>query len=129
MLFRSILNQRTLVKDPITGFRFAGDPIPFDPAGVYPILTNATSSAYPKDSAARVQSDLFNSFYTNLLRALHTTFNGQPAHLSSAVGLMFDLKIQAIKLMQISAGAGVNAAPTFETSSEFRGRSTCRPLR
>jgi len=112
--FEEILNGRTLIPDLVTKFRYGGDPIPFDATGVYPIMANAASSDYPKDSAARVQSDLFNQIYSKLLRALHITFNGQPKYLQTAVGLMFDLKIQAIKLMQIEVKSGVNAAPTFE---------------
>ena len=51
-----------------------------------------------------------------MLRALHITFNGEPTYLNTAVGLMFDLKLQAIKLMNmpLSTDPSTNAAPCFE---------------
>ncbi len=81
---------------------------------MYPIMTSAASSDYPMGRATRVQSDLFNQLYSKLLSALHITFNGQPGYLQSAVSPMFDLEIQAAKLVQIQVRPGVNAAPTFE---------------
>jgi hypothetical protein len=62
----------------------------------------------------RVASDTFNQLYSNLLRALDITFNGQPDNLDTAIGVMFDLKLQAIKLMGIPIGNGTNAAPCYE---------------
>jgi Ferritin-like len=114
--FAEIFHGRTLVPDDTVDekFSYSGQPIPFDAAGVFPIVENPTSDLYSKDSKLRVESDLFNQIYSNLLRALHVTFNGQPNTLDEAIGLMFDLKLQAIKLMGIPIGNGTNAAPCYE---------------
>jgi hypothetical protein len=114
--FAEIFHQRTLIPDTSVpeGYSYSGDPIPFDPAGVLPIIESPTSASYPPDTVQRVASDTFNQMYSNLLRALHITFNGQPGNLDAAIGLMFDLKLQAIKLMGIPSGHGSNAAPCYE---------------
>jgi hypothetical protein len=114
--FAEIFHQRTLIPDSSVpeGYSYSGDPIPFDPAGVLPIVESPTSGLYPPNTPQRVASDTFNQMYSNLLRALHITFNGQPDNLDTAIGLMFDLKLQAIKLMGIPIGNGSNAAPCYE---------------
>jgi hypothetical protein len=114
--FAEIFHQRTLVPDNSVPekYSYSGPPIPFDAAGVLPIVANPTSKLYPAGSVARVQSDIFNEIYSNLLRALHVTFNGQPDHFDAALGLMYDLKLQAIKLMNIPLDANTNAAPCYE---------------
>jgi hypothetical protein len=116
--FAEIFHQRTLVPDNSVPekYSYSGAPIPYDPTGVLPIIANPNSSLYPAKSTERVESDVFNQIYSNLLRALHITFNGQPGYLKTAIGLMFDLKLQAIKLVNIplSTDASTNAAPCFE---------------
>ncbi|MEA2823293.1 MAG: hypothetical protein QOJ86_5297 [Bradyrhizobium sp.] len=114
--FAEIFHQRTLIPDASVpeGYSYSGDPIPFDPAGVLPIVESPTSELYPPNTLQRVASDTFNQMYSNLLRALHITFNGHPHNLDTAIGLMFDLKLQAIKLMGIPIGNGSNAAPCYE---------------
>jgi rubrerythrin len=114
--FAEIFHQRTLVPDSTVkeGYSYSGAPIRFDAAGVWPIVVNPHSGLYPPASIQRVESDVFNQIYSNLLRALHTAFNGHPDYLDTAFGLMFDLKLQALKLMSIPIGASTNAAPCYE---------------
>jgi hypothetical protein len=114
--FAEIFHQRTLVPDTTVpeGFSYSGQPIPFDSTGVLPIVESPKSDLYPPGSKLRVESDLFNQIYSDLLRALHITFNGQPDNLDTAIGVMFDLKLQAIKLMVMPIGNGTNAAPCYE---------------
>ena len=114
--FAEIFHQRTLVPDSSVkeGYSYTGAPIRFDPAGVWPIVTNPHSGLYPPASIQRAESDVFNQIYSNLLRALHTTFNGHPDFLDTAIGLMFDLKLQALKLMSIPIGPDTTAAPCYE---------------
>jgi rubrerythrin len=114
--FAEIFHQRTLVPDPNVKekYSYSGAPIPFDASGVWPIVANPHSGLYPPASIQRVESDVFNEIYSNLLRALHATFNGHPDYLDTAIGLMFDLKLQALKLMSIPIGADTNAAPCYE---------------
>jgi hypothetical protein len=114
--FAEIFRHRTLVPNPTApqGYSYSGAPIRFDPAGVWPIVANPHSGLYPPASIQRVESDVFNRIYSNLLRALHTAFNGHPGYFDTAIGLMFDLKLQALKLMSLPIGANTNAAPCYE---------------
>jgi hypothetical protein len=72
---------------------YGGDAIPFEPGGVLPVIENPTVSFYPAGSQARQANDAFNGTYTSLLQALHVTFNGSPASLENAIGLMETLKL------------------------------------
>jgi hypothetical protein len=47
---------------------------------------------------------------------LHVAFDGEPDYLNTAIGLMFDLKLQAIKLMNIPLGTdpSTHATPCYE---------------
>jgi hypothetical protein len=114
--FEEIANQLTLNTDPTVpvGYSFGPPPIPFDPDGVWVTIDNPTSAIYPPGAQARMRSDLFNNSYSDLLEALHATFNGAPGTLSGAIALMNDVKLQAIALMQIPLGNGLNAGPCFE---------------
>src|SRR5262249_38508 len=58
------------------GYAYAGDPIPFEPAGVWPVITNPSLAGYAPGSLAANLNDTFNYTYTNLLKSLHTIFNG-----------------------------------------------------
>lgn len=114
--FAEIFHQRMLVPDGTVkeGFSYSGDPIPYDADGVLPIVESPSSSLYPPNTRQRVASDVFNQTYSNLLRALHITFNGRPDYLDTAIGLMFDLKLQAIALMSIRIDATTMAAPCYD---------------
>jgi len=114
--FKEIAQQLTLNPDPSSpnGFSFGPPGVPFDPLGVLPIVQDPASSLYPPGSQVRVESDRFNQIYSNLLRALQAAFNGAPDQLAAAIGLMTDLKKQAITLVNMPLGNGNNGAPCFE---------------
>jgi rubrerythrin len=114
--FAEIWNGRTLQPDATVpaGYSYSGAPVPFDPAGVWPIIENPKSSAYPDGSAARQLSDSFNRTYSDLLNALHDGFNGKADGIDTAVGLMFQIKTEATTLMSTPFKDGMNAAPSFE---------------
>jgi hypothetical protein len=95
-------------------FVYGGDPIPFDPNGVLPVIENPKAAHYPAGSPARLACDTFNSTYTSILKTLHVAFNGSPDRLGHAKGLMFTLSGQATDLMAIDLGNGTNAGPSFE---------------
>ena len=95
-------------------FAYAGPPIHFDPAGVWPVVTDPHAGLYPAGSAAAYANNTFNYTYTSLLRALHETFNGRPERMSDTIGLMESLKQQAIAMVSIQVGNGLTAGPTFE---------------
>jgi hypothetical protein len=64
---------------------------------------------------ARSRVEEFSYAYSSLLNALHTAFNGEPAKIDTAIGLMYELKMIAVGLMQTPTGDGkTTAGPSFE---------------
>lgn len=112
--FGEIAAGRRIVKTD-TGYAYAGEPIPFDPAGVYPMADNPTPDLYPPGSQAAVLSAAFTYSYSCVLNALHEAFNGRPAAIDAAMGLMFQLRLQAQTLMAtpLPRGGGRTAGPVF----------------
>lgn len=115
--FAEIYYGRRLVPDPAANekYSYSGAPIPFDTAGIWDMLADPKVANYPEGSAARAYAERFNGIYTDLLNSLHVTFNGQPRHLSKAIGAMYELRLAAEALIEIrDAKSGKQAAPTFE---------------
>ncbi|WP_448205835.1 ferritin-like domain-containing protein [Azospirillum sp. sgz302134] len=113
--FYEIYKGRKIEKGP-DGWVFTDQEVPFDPTGVQAIIDDPDQADYPSGSAAAVQSQAFNTYYSNLLKALDQSFNGNPDKINDAIGLMFDLKIQAKQLMAIPMPGqpGKFAAPTWQ---------------
>jgi hypothetical protein len=113
--FGEIAHGREIVKTP-TGFAYGGAAVPFDPTGVYPIKADCKISDFPQDSLAGERIRQFAYSYSSLLNALHVTFNGYPASIDVAMGLMYELKVTATRLMTtpIIGAGGVTVGPSFE---------------
>jgi hypothetical protein len=117
--FAEILNGRRLIFDPTVekNYSYTGEAVPFDPAGIWDLVTDPKTQNYAVGSTARAYAERFNVIYTNLLNGLHVTFNGQPDHLSRAIGGMYELRLAAQALFEITDNnSGKYAAPTFEYS-------------
>jgi hypothetical protein len=112
--FGEIYHGRKLIQTS-DGYAWGGDPVPFDPAGVYPMIDNPRPSDYPPGSHAAQLSDMFTYSYSCLLNALHQSFNGAPQTIDAAIGLMYQLRLQAQTLMStpISPGGTQTAGPVF----------------
>jgi len=117
--FEEIVKGRRMVR--VEGrWEFTGAPVPFDELGVWPMADNPRTADLTAGSIARRWSDEFNESYTHLLNALHSTFNGHPDQIKASIGLMFNLKIKAQRLMQASINStdnpnyGPNAGPSFQ---------------
>lgn len=114
--FAEIVMAKKIVADSHakSGWSYGGDPIPFDPLKITPVIADPKASSYPAGSAARYGCDTFNYTYTSLLKVLDETFNGDPSRLGTAIGMMESLKEQALTLMTIDSGLGGKAGPSFE---------------
>jgi rubrerythrin len=130
--FQEIAEGRRLVPNPDAGpntppdqrWSFTGPPIPFEPAGVLPLVNDpkvndpSTPPTYAEGTTARRLCDTFNYTYTSLLKALHDAFNGKPETLPAAIGLMWSLEQQFVEMAQFPADPshqdGPRAAPSFE---------------
>lgn len=130
--FQEIVEGRRLVANPEAGpdtppdqrWSFTGPKIPFDPAGVLPLVSDpkvndpSATPTYAAGTAARWLCDTFNYTYTSLLKALEETFNGKPDNLPAAIGVMWSLEQQFIEMAQFPSDTsdedGSRAAPSFE---------------
>ena len=82
-------------------------------------MVNPKLANYPAGSTAHAYAERLNGIYTNLLNSLHVTFNGQPQHLSQAIGGMYELRLAADALIEIKdTNTGKQAGPTFEYALE-----------
>lgn len=99
-----------------TGYAYGGAPIPFDESGVYPMKPNAKIADYEEGTQARVRAEQYAYTYSNLLNALHKSFNGDPGNINVAMGLMYELRIEAVGLMstELNDGSGQTAGPSYE---------------
>jgi Ferritin-like len=119
--FAEIYYGKRLVPDPTVPqkFSYSGAPIPFDPAGIWNMVSDPKVDTYPAGSTARAYAERFNGIYTNLLNSLDLTFNGAPRRLAQAIGGMYELRLAAEALIEIPVkGIGKQAAPTFEYATE-----------
>jgi hypothetical protein len=116
--FGEIFHQRKLVADANpTGFAYAGSAIPFDRTkDVYPMMDTPKRQTYVDmgEQTAVDKCDAFNRGYTDLLKGLHTVFNGHAGDLGDLVGGMNNLAALANDLIKILLKNGLNAGPTFE---------------
>jgi Ferritin-like len=96
-------------------FAYAGDPVPFDEGGVYPMIDNPSPSDYPPGSHVAMLSDTFSYGYSTLLNALHQAFNGSPRAIDAAIGMMYQLRLQAQTLMTtpVRPGSERTAGPVY----------------
>jgi hypothetical protein len=117
--FAEIYNGRKLIANPDTQpcappYVYGGHKIEFDPAGVWPVITNPSGASYPAGSKTANLNRTFNYTYTSLLKSLHLVFNGEPDRLGPAIGLMESMKEQAQVLMSTETVPGQTAGPSFE---------------
>jgi hypothetical protein len=116
--FAEIVAGRRLVMTP-SGFAYNGELIPFDPEGVWPMMDDPDMALLTPGSRASVLAGQFAGTYQSLLNGLHRTFNGEPAYLPQAIGLMYSLDLAARQLMQTPSGLsdGTTAGPSFQLPS------------
>lgn len=113
--FGEIVNGRGIVITD-TGFAYDGAPVLFDPNGVWPCKPNCKIADFAPGTQARTRIERYAYSYATLLNALHQTFNGQPQMLNAAIGMMYDLRVFAVALMQTDAGTadGLTVGPSYE---------------
>jgi hypothetical protein len=84
---------------------------------------NPKIADFAPGTLARSRVEEFGYAYSSLLNALHTAFNGAPTRINTAIGLMYELKMIAVSLMQTPAGDGskATAGPSFEYVGALSG--------
>ncbi len=113
--FGEIAAGREIIETP-TGFAYGGAPVLFEPSGVWPLRPNCKIADFAPGTHARTRIEAFAYHYSALLNALHNSFNGAPAQLDTAIGVMYDLRTSAVALMETDTGdgSGQTVGPSFE---------------
>jgi rubrerythrin len=88
--FEEIFRGRRLVRVPNAenGFSYTGAEIQFDSTKVFDFPNDSKPADYPPGSDQRNKVDAFNRAYSDLLRALQRTFDGNPGQISNALSSM-----------------------------------------
>jgi len=92
----------------------SGDAFEVDWSAVYPMRPNPRTEGFRGGSAIVAAMGEFNLAYSDLLRDLHRAFNGERDRMGRTIPAMMQLKTMAQRLMQMPAGDGTNAGPSFE---------------
>ena len=123
--FGEIAAGREIIETP-KGFAYGGAPILFDPSGVWPLRPNCKIADFAPDTQARTRIEAFAYNYSALLNSLHNSFNGAPEQLDTAIGLMYDLRVSAVALMETDTGdsSGQTVGPSFEYVNRQGGMPT-----
>lgn len=98
---------------PAMQFIYGGEKIPFDPTGVFPVPTDPSTAGYPA-GPARLACQQFNFQYTNILKLLHSGFNGKPGDVGKAAIKMDALGTLAQQMISGKKPQGINVGPSFE---------------
>ncbi|OMI84854.1 hypothetical protein BSZ07_37100 [Streptomyces sp. M1013] len=116
-MFAEIVEGRQLARASDGTWGYTGPRIPFDPEGVHPVIDDPDTYRLPADSLGRRESLRCDASYTRLLAALNRVFNGHPKELDDAVGLMFQLQVEARKLMAVPSAEGARTVlgPAFQS--------------
>ncbi|WP_447040850.1 ferritin-like domain-containing protein [Streptomyces sp. DSM 118878] len=123
-MFSEIVEGRQLALDSKGKWTYSGPAIPFDPDGVHPMVDDPDTYRLPADSLGRRESLRCDVSYTNLLKSLNRVFNGHPKELDDAVGLMFQVQIEAKKLLAIPSAEGAKTVlgPAFQSPGVSLGQ-------
>lgn len=92
----------------------SGESFGVDWSAVYPMRSNPRTEGFRGGSAIVAAMGEFNLAYSDLLRDLHRAFNGERDRLGRTIPAMMQLKTMAQRLVQMEAGDGTNAGPSFE---------------
>ena len=99
--FQEIVCQRELVFHGVSNYSFTGQPILFDPAGVWPMRDNPNSRDLIPGTKAYYTTKVFHSTYHTLLCKLEEVLGGNPDGMAEAMTIMESLEVQAKRLMKL----------------------------
>ncbi|XP_078493552.1 uncharacterized protein LOC100183538 [Ciona intestinalis] len=105
-------------------FCFAGDEIAFYEDGVWPIVSNPTTTMYKPGTDAHLQNYQFNLQYSSLLRCLETSFGGNPAEMQWCMSYMHDMIITGKLLVQTPLDATRETITPHKPCNKCHGTPT-----
>jgi hypothetical protein len=99
-----------------------GEALTVDPTDVRPMRPNQRIAEHPVGHPIRTAQEKFNQTYCGLLQLLEQAFNGSPKLLGDTTPVMYTLKAQAQRLLDMPDDDDTAAGPTFEyVDPESRG--------
>ena len=113
-LFEEMVCQRRLIQTEEGGYAYAGAPIEYDPAGVYPMRDNPSSDTIVANTKCYTEAKAFHRTYRNFLRVLQETFNGEPQKIHQSVELMEAIQLHAKKCIWTAYGKGNTCGPIWD---------------
>ena len=111
--FEEIVCQHKL-KYTENGYSYSGDPIPFNPAGVWPMRENPSKENIIEGSECETQAKAFHRVYRNFLHVMQDMFNGQPEKMQEAVVLMESLQVHAKKVIWTPFDSTTTCGPIWD---------------
>ena len=84
-----------------THYSYAGENIPFQPEGVWPMRKNPSKNGITRGTRAYFETRAFHQVYRNLLRKLQEAFSGEPDKISDAIAVMEALQVYAKQVMAL----------------------------
>ena len=100
--FEEIVCQKKLIKIQDGQYAYDGDPIPYNPQGVWPMKANPSSVDIPTNNNCYTEAKAFHGAYRALLRNLQEIFLGKvdgTTGMKNAVTIMESMAVHARKLM------------------------------
>jgi len=70
-------------------------------------------------SESRVAAESFSRSYTSLLSALQFAFDGQPSRIDDAIGVMYEMRLLAQKVLALPATYATGGLPAAQTGLCF----------
>lgn len=103
--FEEIVKGRKLIHKPgaTPPYEFGGDPVVLDTANVWDMDDDPKIAKYREGSRSRRVATQFSYSYTRLLNSLHSAFNGDPAQIDHAMGVMYELRVLAQQALSTPA--------------------------
>eukprot|EP00731_Ephydatia_muelleri_P001489 Em0001g1489a len=97
--FEEIVCGNRLVSNGEGQFCYKGEPIPFDPLGVWPMQPNPSKDKIPPNTNCYTEAKAFHGAYRALLKRLQEVFDGDKEGVLDMIAIMELLGVHARKVM------------------------------
>ena len=110
--FEEIFCENRLEKAPDgESYSYTGDPIPYNPNGVWNMKDSLSVSDIEEGTVCHTQAMVFHRVYRTFLRVLQDTFSGHPEKMQESLKLMEVLKVHAKRCMWAPLNSQVTQPP------------------
>ena len=123
--FEEIVCGNRLVSNAEGKFCYKGEPIPFDPLGVWPMQPNRRKHNIPPNTNCYTEAKAFHGAYRALLKRLQEVFDGDKEGVMDMIAIMESLGVHARKVMWTNLNP-----PSLDDPTEYPpcAEVTCGPV-